>query len=228
MATKIYEEGTVELVDGTKITVGPAKIKYLKKILNSFSSMSTADGEDETLEIVLECVRISMEQFYPQLSNSIVDIEDNFDLKQLYKVLEYSAGIKLNEDKEDSIEKQAKLENDKGSSWDDLDLAKLESEVFLLGAWKNYEELETSLSMPELISTLEIKRELDHNDKKFSAAMQGVDIDKDKNDNAWEDMKKRILYKGKDANDITNLRGAKAQKAGFGIGHGLGYEEVVG
>jgi hypothetical protein len=41
-------------------------------------------------------------------------------------------------------------------------------------------------------------------------------------------MKKRVLYKGKDANDITNLRGAKAQKAGFGIGNGLGYEEVVG
>ena len=83
-----------------------------------------------------------MEQFYPQLSNSITDIEDNFDIKQLYKVLEFSAGIKLNEDKEDSIEQQAKSENDKGSNWDDLDLAKLEAEVFLIGAWKNYEELE--------------------------------------------------------------------------------------
>jgi hypothetical protein len=58
--------------------------------------------------------------------------------------------------------------------------------------------------------------------------MQGVDIDKDKSDNAWENMKKRVLYNGKDANDITNLRGAKAKKAGFGIGNGLGYEEVVG
>jgi hypothetical protein len=228
MATKIYEEGIVELVDGTKITVGPAKIKYLKKILDQFSLISKVDGEDETLEIVLECVKISMEQFYPQLSNSITDIEDNFDIKQLYKVLEFSAGIKLNEDKEDSIEQQAKSESDKGSNWDDLDLAKLESEVFLIGAWKNYEELETSISMPELISVLEMKREIDRNDKKFSAAMQGVDIDKDKNDNAWEDMKKRVLYKGKDANDITNLRGARAQKAGFGIGNGLGYEEVVG
>ena len=138
MATKIYEEGIVELVDGTKITVGPAKIKYLKKILDQFSLISKVDGEDETLEIVLECVKISMEQFYPQLSNSITDIEDNFDIKQLYKVLEFSAGIKLNEDKEDSIEQQAKSENDKGSNWDDLDLAKLESEVFLIGAWKNY------------------------------------------------------------------------------------------
>ena len=85
MATKIYEEGIVELVDGTKITVGPAKIKYLKKILDQFSLISKVDGEDETLEIVLECVKISMEQFYPQLSNSITDIEDNFDIKQLIK-----------------------------------------------------------------------------------------------------------------------------------------------
>ena len=49
MATKIYEEGIVELVDGTKITVGPAKIKYLKKILDQFSLISKVDGEDETL-----------------------------------------------------------------------------------------------------------------------------------------------------------------------------------
>jgi hypothetical protein len=141
--------------------------------------------------------------------------------------LEYCAGITISSEKEETIESQAKSESS-GSSWQDLDLAKLESEVFLIGAWKNYEELELALSMPELISILEVRREFDHNDKKFAAAMQGVDIDKDKSDNAWENMKKRVLYNGKDANDITNLRGAKAKKAGFGIGNGLGYEEVVG
>ena len=40
-------------------------------------------------------------------------------------------------------------------------------------------------------------------------------------------MKNRVLYKGKDKNEITRLSGAAAQKAGFGIGNGLGYEEIT-
>lgn len=44
--------------------------------------------------------------------------------------------------------------------------------------WKDYEELEHSLSMAELNATLAAKREVDHQTKKFQAALQGVDIDK--------------------------------------------------
>jgi hypothetical protein len=227
MATKVYEENVIELIDGTEITVGPSKIKYLRGILDSFNKIDKDSTEDEAIEIMVESVRIAMQEFYPSISGSVELIEDNLDIKTVYKVLEYCAGIKINIDQEETVENQARSQSD-GSNWQDLDLVKLESEAFLIGAWKNFDDLENSISMPELISLLEVKRELDYGDKKFAAAMQGVDLDKDKNDNAWEDMKKRVLYKGKDANDITNLRGAKAQKAGFGIGHGLGYEEVVG
>jgi len=227
MATKVYEENVIELIDGTEITVGPSKIKYLRGILDSFNKINKDSTEDEAIEMMVESVRIAMQEFYPSISDSVELIEDNLDIKTVYKVLEYCAGIKINIDQEETVENQAKSQSD-GSNWQDLDLVKLESEAFLIGAWKNFDDLENSISMPELISLLEVKRELDYGDKKFVAAMQGVDLDKDKNDNAWEDMKKRVLYKGKDANDITNLRGAKAQKAGFGIGNGLGYEEVVG
>ena len=227
MATKVYEENVIELIDGTEITVGPSKIKYLRGILDSFNKINKDSTEDEAIEMMVESVRIAMQEFYPSISDSVELIEDNLDIKTVYKVLEYCAGIKINIDQEETVENQARSQSD-GSNWQDLDLVKLESEAFLIGAWKNFDDLENSISMPELISLLEVKRELDYGDKKFAAAMQGVDLDKDKNDNAWEDMKKRVLYKGKDANDITNLRGAKAQKAGFGIGHGLGYEEVVG
>jgi hypothetical protein len=151
------------------------------------------------------------------------------DMPTVYKVLDVAAGIKVNKPaEEESVKKQA---TDSGASWDTLDLAKLESEVFLLGIWKDYEELELSLSMPELMSTLEIKRELDYNEKKFLAAMQGVDLDKQAGNksNAWEEMKARVFSGGKarDANDVTALQGANAQKAGFGIGMGLGYQDLT-
>lgn len=59
--------------------------------------------------------------------------------------------------------------------------------------------------------------------------MQGVDLDKNKNEkNAWEEMKARVFSGGKaaDANDILAYQGINAQKAGFGIGMGMDYERI--
>lgn len=83
--------------------------------------------------------------------------------------------------------------------------------------------------MPELVAILNVKRDLDYKDKKFLAAIQGVDLDKQsgKND-AWEKMKARVFSGGKarDADDVLALQGANAAKVGFGIGMGLSYENV--
>ena len=111
-----------------------------------------------------------------------------------------------------------------------MDLATLEAEAFLLGIWKDYEELEKSLSLPELMSTLNAKREADYNEKKFFAAIQGVDLDSQsgkKEEDPWEAMKARVFSNGQtsDPDDILALQGHNAQKAGFGIGMGLAYEK---
>ena len=50
-------------------------------------------------------------------------------------------------------------------------------EVFLLGHWKDYEELESSLSMPELAATLKAMYESERRRQKFMAALQGVNLD---------------------------------------------------
>lgn len=86
--------------------------------------------------------------------------------------------------------------------------------------------------MQELMATLEAKREEDYAHKKFLAAIQGVDLDKQSGKsetNKWEEMKARVFSGGKtkDPNDITALQGYNAQKAGFGIGMGLGYEDLT-
>jgi hypothetical protein len=122
-------------------------------------------------------------------------------------------------------------EEQSDSNWDTFDLAKLETEVFLLGIWKNYEELEKSISIPELISILNSKRELSFEERKFLAALQGVDLDGQQQEDPqkkWEDMKARVFSGGAtdDANDVLALQGANAQKAGFGIGMGLDYEDA--
>lgn len=224
MATKVYEEHPITLVDGTILLISPLKIKYLHQVMETFTSVKKAKNDLEAIAIMSECTRIVMKQFCPQLSNSIEELEDAIDLPTIYKVLDYAAGIKINANDEEPVKDQAE---ESGNTWDSLDLLKLESEVFLLGAWKNYDDLELSISMPELLQIISMRRELDHMEKKFLAAIQGVDIDKDKGEDKWEEMKNRILYKGKGSNDITNLTGKRAQEAGFGIGNGLSYEEVI-
>ena len=90
--------------------------------------------------------------------------------------------------------------------------------------------------MPELTSILIAKREKDYEDKKFLAAMQGVDLDannkssdgKVKGQKEWEDLKARVFSRGatKDSNDVLSLQGSSAAKAGIGINNGLDYAVV--
>ena len=226
MATRVYESGYINLIDGTKIYLTPLKIKYQREFMDAFENVKAARNDDEAIQHLVECATICMQQYYPQIKTTN-DLEDNVDLPTVYQILNIAVGLKINEKSEDTVKSQAV---DSGSSWDNLDLAKLESEVFLLGIWKDYEQLESSLSMPELISTLSVKRELDYAEKKFVAAIQGVDLDKNtEKSNAWEELKARVFSKGKatDSKDITALQGYNAQKAGFGIGLGLDYEDLT-
>lgn len=228
MPNKIYDSATVSLIDGTEIFMTPLKIKYLREFMETFEGMDSVETEDETLNILLDCTRIAMKQYLPTIK-TIEDVEDNIDIKTMYKVLEIAAGIKINGEAQETITEQAKESTPK---WSEMDLVALESEVFLLGIWRDYDELESRLSMQELTTTLNAKREADYKEKKFLAAMQGVDLDAQtgkSEGNAWEKMKAKFFSGGKtsDSNDITALQGYAAQKAGFGIGMGLGYEDLT-
>lgn len=224
MATTIYESGFISTIDGVELYITPLKIRYLRDFMNKFEEVKVATNDNDAITALAECGLITMKQYFPAIT-TMEEFEDSFDMPTIYKLLKLSAGIDVKPDKQESVKEQA---TESGSSWETLDLAQLESEVFLLGIWKDYEELETSLSMPELVATLESKRELDYQEKKFLAAMQGVDLDEQSGKkNAWEEMKARVFSGGQatDANDIMAYQGANAAKAGFGIGNGLSYEK---
>jgi len=225
MPTEIYKTSIIELFDGTELYITPLKIKYLKLFLEEFENVKAAKNDEEAIDYLCRCATIAMRQYCPSIKTQ-EQLEDNIDMPTIYKLLDYSAGIKINEKSEEPVKTQA---TDSGSTWDELDLAEIESEVFLLGIWKDYDELESSMSMPEIMATLKIKRDLDYSNKKFLAAMQGVDLDKSSGkQDAWEEMKARVFSGGQAANskDILALQGINAEKAGFGIGMGLSYEKI--
>ena len=226
MATTVYNTKNITLQDGVEIELSPLKIKYLRRLMDNFDEVRNAQGDLEAIVALSKCARICMKQFRPEITETQEMLEEYVNLHDIYDILDITAGIKINDKSEEPVKKQAV---DSGSSWEELDLAKLEAEVFLLGIWKDYDELETSLSMPELMITLSTSRELNYDEKKFLAAMQGVDLDKNAGKaNAWEEMKARVFSKGKaeNARDILALQGVNAQKAGFGIGMGLAYEKI--
>ena len=95
--------------------------------------------------------------------------------------------------------------------------------------------------MAELVAILEAMREKEYNDKKFSAAMQGVDLDKQtgrdrkppktedgKKASTFEDIQARVFSGGmaKDANDILALQGQYGARKGFQIGRDMDYGRV--
>jgi len=89
----------------------------------------------------------------------------------------------------------------------------LESEVFLLGHWKNYDELESNLSLEELMITLNASRDKEYRERKFLAAMQGVDLEET----------------SEEPEDVSSLMNARtAQDEGFGINEGLGFIQLEG
>ena len=229
MATRIYKSDIITLIDGEKIEIYPLKIKYLREFMEAFHLIKQSENDLQSISYLSECARIAMQQYKPEIAKTIEDLEDNVDLPTIYKIINIGGGISVNGETEEPVKEQALNDKNNSSGWDDLDLAKLESEIFLLGIWKDYQELEANISMPELVATLASIRDLDYQEKKFLAAIQGVDLDgetnKNKGQKEWEDMKARVFSGGKatDSNDVLALQGVNAQKAGFGIGMGLDY-----
>lgn len=235
MANKVYKSETLGLVDGSSIYVTPLKIKYLREFMDSFREIKKAVDDEDAMDRLIQCVSICMRQYSPHRS-TIEDVEDLFDLKTMYRVLEISADIDMSEKKTNNV--QESVSASKADSWEDLDLVSLESEIFLIGMWKDYEDLESSLSIPEILATLKAKRDADYIEKKFHAAIQGINLDEQmgqQEEDPWERVKANAaaIASGKDpnqvrvdSNDITSVTGVAAKQAGFGIGMGLEYESI--
>jgi hypothetical protein len=230
MATSIYKTKNIYLFDGTEIQIMPLKIKYLREFMDAFDKIKNTTNDDEAMVVLLECTRFAMKQYYPPISASIEDLEDNIDLPTVHEILDLAANIKVGGESSEDVKTQVQ-KNDAGPSWEDFDLAKLESELFLLGIWKDYGELEESLSLSEIMAIISSKRDLDYQEKKFFAAIQGVDLEGEDGKGSqkeWENLKARVFSRGatNDSNDVLSLQGQNAKKAGFGIGMGLEYEDA--
>lgn len=94
------------------------------------------------------------------------------------------------------------------------------AELMLSGNWRNFDELEESLSHPEVYLIVQAQRERDKRNMQFQAALQGVDINKDEKDpaeNKVEEIKRRVRAKqlGMKEDELRFRENAAA--AGFSV-----------
>lgn len=82
-----------------------------------------------------------------------------------------------------------------------MDLVEIEREVLINGHWKNFDDLEESLTLPELYELYGAIKDREYREMKVVAAMNGVDIE--------EDSKEKV----KSFEDVK--REAEAKRAGF-------------
>jgi hypothetical protein len=98
MSTTINETKTVELLDGTKISVRPLKISLLRPFMSKFEGIAeVADNNEKSMTLLMECVQIAMKQYAPDQATDVKALEELLDLPTVYKIVEEASGIKLSE-----------------------------------------------------------------------------------------------------------------------------------
>jgi hypothetical protein len=98
MATTVNEKNTLVLIDGTKIEVRPLKISLLRSFMKKFEGIAAvAEDNDKSMDLLMGCVQIAMQQYKPELAEDLGALEDNLDLPTVYKIVEEASGIKLSD-----------------------------------------------------------------------------------------------------------------------------------
>lgn len=92
------ENNTIELMDGTKLSVRPLKLSLLKPFLKEFKELETVAADDEkSMDVLISCVQIALKQYAPELSEDKEKIEDTIDLPTVYKIIDAASGITLSD-----------------------------------------------------------------------------------------------------------------------------------
>jgi hypothetical protein len=98
MATTVHEAQTIKLIDGTEITLRPLKISLLRKFMKKFEGIAAVvDDNDKSINLLMQCVLIAMEQYAAGVDVDLANLEDNIDLPTVYKIVETASGIAISD-----------------------------------------------------------------------------------------------------------------------------------
>jgi hypothetical protein len=99
MAKTVFNTEEIELLDGSVVKLRPLNIRKMKEFQTKFAKLQSEDNTDEAKAIdgLLDLAVICLEGPSPELAGDRDKLEDTLDLESMYKVIEVSTGIKLND-----------------------------------------------------------------------------------------------------------------------------------
>lgn len=88
----------ITLIDGTEVAIRPLKVSLLRQFMKKFEGLpKVADDNGKSMDLLMECVQIAMQQYAPELADDKAKLEDNIDLPTVYRIIEEASGSNLAE-----------------------------------------------------------------------------------------------------------------------------------
>jgi hypothetical protein len=56
-----------------------------------------AEDNEKSMNLLMECVAIAMQQYKPDMAGDLKTLEENIDLPTVYKIVEAASGVKLSD-----------------------------------------------------------------------------------------------------------------------------------
>lgn len=111
MASTVYDTETIQLQDGTDVTLVPLAIGRLRKFMKAWQEFGNLEQEDGAFDIYVNCCGIALEKDFKDKFEKTSDVdkvltdeyreylEDVLDMDTIYKILDVCGGLKLNDPK---------------------------------------------------------------------------------------------------------------------------------
>ena len=94
MPTTVEETKTIIIKD-TTVELRPLKIKRLRQFMKEFDKITkVGQDNDKSLDVLLSCCAIAMQQYAPDFADKDF-LEEEFDITDVYLVVEAATGIRL-------------------------------------------------------------------------------------------------------------------------------------
>lgn len=117
MATRVYNQEEITLQDGTDVVLRPLVISRQRRFMDAWNLITQLPEGDDGLGVFINCCGIALEENYKGKFESLKAskeeleageflsgeykeyLEDTLDLETIYKILDVTGGIKLNDPK---------------------------------------------------------------------------------------------------------------------------------
>lgn len=117
MASTVYKQVTIELQDGKEVVLKPLPIGRLRRFMEAWLEFENAESNDDGYSVFINCAGIGIEHEFKGVFDSLKAseseraegkflsaeyqeyLEDVLDLDTIYKILEISGNLKLNDPK---------------------------------------------------------------------------------------------------------------------------------